>query len=210
MQKVCSDTVRAFKVELCDVCFLCVDVSCLLRCDTDSERCLKHRSASRLSEDSDSSHYASVCLSACTETDRSQTDVWKDPLSCSSSASVRAVQERKPSSSSLPLCWKVTARLIGINQLAAPVEWRRRDLKRNGIDPQREVYTAPGPVLVTIHLPQHNIIIPNSSSEEEGASLGFLGQEQKARETKLIKKERKRAALDSFLSANMMKKKKKE
>lgn len=91
---------------------------------------------------------------------------------------------RKPSPSSLPLCRKVTARLIGINQLAAPVEWRRRDLKRNGIDPKREVYTAPGPALVPIHLPQHNIIIPNSTTEEEeeGASLGFLGQEQKARE----------------------------
>lgn len=78
----------------------------------------------------------------------------------------------------------MTARLIGINQLAAPVEWRRRDLKRNGIDPKREVYTAPGPALVPIHLPQHNIIIPNSTTEEEeeGASLGFLGQEQKARE----------------------------
>lgn len=49
---------------------------------------------------------------------------------------------------------------------------------------QREkVYTAPGPALVPIHLPQHNIIIPNSTTEEEeGASLGFLGQEQKARE----------------------------
>lgn len=82
----------------------------------------------------------------------------------------------------LPLCRKVTARLIGINQLAAPVEWRRRHLKRNGIDPKREVYTAPGPALVPIHLPQHNIIIPNSTTEEEGASLGFLGQEQKARE----------------------------
>lgn len=76
----------------------------------------------------------------------------------------------------------MTARLIGINQLAAPVEWRRRDLKRNGIDPKREVYTALGS-LVPIHLPQHNIIIPSSTTEEEeGASLGFLGQEQKARE----------------------------
>ncbi len=76
----------------------------------------------------------------------------------------------------------MTACLIGINQLAAPVEWRRRDLKRNGIDPKREVCTAAGPPLVPIHLPQHNIIIPNSTTEEEGASLGFLGQEQKARE----------------------------
>lgn len=76
----------------------------------------------------------------------------------------------------------MTARLIGINQLASPVEWRRHDLKRNGIDPKREVYTAPGPALVPIHLPQHNIIIPNSTTEEEeGASLAFLGQEQKAR-----------------------------
>lgn len=48
---------------------------------------------------------------------------------------------------------------------------------------QREkVYTAPGPVLVSIHLPQHNIIIPNFTTEEDRASLGFLGQEQKARE----------------------------
>lgn len=47
---------------------------------------------------------------------------------------------------------------------------------------QREkVYTAPGLVLLLIHLPQHNIIIPNSTTEEE-ASLGFLGQEQKTRE----------------------------
>lgn len=78
----------------------------------------------------------------------------------------------------------MTARLIGINPLAAPVEWRRRDLRRNGIDPKREVYTAPGSALVPIHLPQHNIIIPSSTTEEEeGASLGFLGQEQKKPES---------------------------
>ena len=167
----------------CDVCFLCsdVDVSCLLHSeDWHTKRVDCQRSRvwflwERLIIP------PSLCLFY-RETDRSQTDVWKNPLSCSSSASVTAQQERKPSPSSLPLYRKVTARLIGINQLAAPVEWQRRDLKRNGIDPKREVYTAPGPALVPIHLPQHNIIIPNSTTEEEGTSLGFLGQEQKARE----------------------------
>lgn len=82
-----------------------------------------------------------------------------------------------------PHCGKVTARLIGINQLAAPIEWRRRDLRRNGIDPKRAVSSAPGSPRVPIHLPQQNIMIPCSTTEEEqGASLGFLGQEQKAEE----------------------------
>lgn len=119
-------------------------------------------------------HYSSVCLSFYRETDRSQTDLEESSFLLF------------PVVAPPPLCRKVTARLIGINQLAAPVEWRRRDLKRNGIDPKREVYTAPGS-LVPIHLPQHNIIIPSSTTEEEeGASLGFLGQEQKAREEEKI------------------------
>ncbi len=149
---------------------------------SDRQKDVKNTAVSSLSELSlislRETHYSSICLSFYRETDRSQIDMWKNPLSCSSSASVR--EETLPSS--LPLCRKVTACLIGINQLAAPVEWRRRDLKRNSIDPQREVYTAAGLALVPIHLPQHNIIIPNSTTEEEGASLGFLGQEQKARE----------------------------
>ena len=67
----------------------------------------------------------------------------KNALSCSSSASVTPMVGGAVLPSSLPLRRKVTARLIGINQLAAPVEQRRRDLKRTGIDPQREGALAP-------------------------------------------------------------------
>lgn len=69
------------------------------------------------------------------------------------------------------LCRKVTVGLIGINQLAAPVEWRRRDLRKNGIDPKREVETAPGPALVPIHLPQQNIIIPTQAPQKKKKEL---------------------------------------
>ncbi|CAB1448814.1 unnamed protein product [Pleuronectes platessa] len=83
---------------------------------------------------------------------RNPDHMWKNPVSCPGSASVSGVQERKRQRPpSLPLS-------------AA----------------KEKVCTAPGPPLVPIHLPQHNIIIPNSTTEEEGASLGELGQEQKA------------------------------
>lgn len=76
----------------------------------------------------------------------------------------------------------MTARLIGINQLAAPAEQRHHDLRRSSIDPEREEQPARGPGPAPIHLPRHDIIIGGCSTEEEEASLGFLGQEQKARE----------------------------
>lgn len=85
-------------------------------------------------------HYSSVCLTAERQTDHRQTGE-------KSSFLFFLCLRQRGNRRCLPLCRKVTARLIGINQLAAPVEWRRRDLKRNGIDPKREVYTAPGPRL---------------------------------------------------------------
>lgn len=123
---------------------------------TDRQKDVKHcrvsSSSERLSEESSPvslrkrliippSACLSVCLSVCRETDRSHMEdssflffLWL--------CQPRTGEETSPSS--LPLCRKVTARLIGINQLAAPVEWRHRDLKRNGIDPKREGVYRPG------------------------------------------------------------------
>lgn len=89
------------------------------------------------------------------------------------------------------LCRKVTARLIGINQLAAPVEWWSHHLKTNGTDPKTEVETAPRRTLVFPAPPQ--------KKEQQPWFLRSRTKSQTWRqESELIKNRRRKAALDRF------------